>query len=137
MKFIVISYSSKQLNKLFLINTQINLHRSPHWVQHTKQFMQYVRTNISSALKWETSNFDMYDAVFCYFNWLFKELQVVFQWISFIRYGFGAKLDCSKTCSGVALVDFLRSYHATPGVAVYHLMSIVFGCKPVLVMNIQ
>ena len=62
---------------------------------------------------------------------------MVFQWISFIRYGFGVQRYCSKTCSGIARIDFLWWYHAAPVVAVYYLMSIVFCCKPVLVMHIQ
>jgi hypothetical protein len=33
-------------------------------------------------------------------NWLWLELQVVFQWISSISFGFLVKLDCSKTASG-------------------------------------
>jgi hypothetical protein len=37
--------------------------------------------------------------------WLWQGLQVVFQWISSITYGFQVKLDCSKTGTGANLVQ--------------------------------
>ena len=47
-----------------------------------------------------SSNFDMFDKHICPLNWLFKELQVEFQRISSINYGFHVELDFSKTDVG-------------------------------------
>jgi hypothetical protein len=54
-------------------------------------------------------NIQNFDVISSSLNLLWQGLQVVFQLISSINYGFGVKLGCNMTCAGGSLVDLLQS----------------------------